>query len=339
MSASGHRILSHGWDHALVSYLVIVTALVRSSALSQIVHDASSTTLGEGTTLTWAHSMGSGTNGILIVGVSNRRSNRTVVSVAYAGMNFQRAGFQNSGANTTRMEMWYLLSPPAGTNNVVVTLSGSAAAVAGAVSFFGVDQTAPIGAFSSAAGTGPNVSLLMASASNETVVDVIAAPGPGLSLTQGPNQTAQWIGTTGTAGNEVFGGSSRTAGAAMVSLSWILGASVDWGIGAVSLKPANSPNLVLTLAQSSSNPPPGTDVVYTMDYSNIGNGPAENAVVVLSAPPNTSFVADGVTLNGVRKTDAADGDEVTLSGSTITVNLGTVLAGAGGTLSYKVLIQ
>ena len=339
MSASRRCILLHGCHRALFSVLVILTALNPGLTLSQIVHDASSSTLGQGTTFTWAHTVGSGTNGILIVGVSNRRSNRTVVGVTYAGMSFQRVGFQNSGASTSRMEMWYLLSPPAGTSNVVVTLSGSTAAVAGAVSFFGVDQTVPLGAFSSTAGTAANVSLLVPSASNEIVVDVIAAPGPGLSLTEGPGQTVQWVGATGTTGNEVLGGSSSTTGAATVSLSWTLGASVDWGIGAVSLKPANSPNLVLTLVQSSGNSPPGTVVVYTIDYSNIGNGPAANAVVDLPAPANTSFVADGVTLDGVSKTDAADGDEVTRSGSTITVDLGTVPAGAGGTLSYRVVIQ
>jgi hypothetical protein len=339
MTGSKQCILSRDWYHALFCALVILAACIPGSVLGRIVHDASSTKVGEGTTLTWSHTVGSGMNSILIVGVSDRRSNRTVSGITYAGKGLQRAGFQNSGANITRLEIWYLLSPPAGTANVVVTLSGSAASVCGSASFFGVDQTTPMGAFLSAAGMGSAVSLSVASSLDETVVDVVTAPGPGASLTPAASQTAQWIGTTGTAGNEVLGGSSRTSGAASVALSWTLGASVDWAIGAISLKPASLANIVLTMSQNTSNPPPGSVVVYTVDYSNIGTGSTENAVIVVSAPPNATLVPDGVTLNGTRKTDAPDGDEVTVSGSTITVNLGVVTAGAGGTLSYEVRIQ
>jgi hypothetical protein len=44
-------------------------------------------------------------------------------------------------------------------------------------------------------------------------------------------------------------------------------------------------------------------------------------------------------LNGVLKTDAADADEVTVSGATITINLGTVGVGGSGTITYKVVVN
>ena len=96
--------------------------------------------------------------------------------------------------------------------------------------------------------------------------------------------------------------------------------------------------MVLTLAQDNSTPPPGTTVVYTINFTNDGNGPAGSALVAFSAPANTSLVSDGVALNGTPKTDAADADEVTRSGQTISVNLGGLPPGSSGTLTYKVMI-
>jgi uncharacterized repeat protein (TIGR01451 family) len=107
----------------------------------------------------------------------------------------------------------------------------------------------------------------------------------------------------------------------------------------VPLKPAPNPNIVLSLSQNNGAPPPGTTVTYTMTYQNTGVGPAANTSITLPVPPNTTYVANSVLLNGVAKTDAADADEVTLSGSTVTVNLGSLAAGASGSLTYRVVIQ
>jgi uncharacterized repeat protein (TIGR01451 family) len=110
-------------------------------------------------------------------------------------------------------------------------------------------------------------------------------------------------------------------------------------VGTWSLSSRTVANMVLTLAQNKTNPPPGDQVTYTISYSNTGDGASANTVVTASAPTNTAYVAGNTQLNGITKTDAADGDEVTVTGSTISVNLGTVASGASGTITYKVVIN
>ncbi|MBP1647650.1 MAG: hypothetical protein H6Q30_1095 [Bacteroidetes bacterium] len=324
---------------SLFAFQSVLAGLLCSSAFSQISHDATSSALGSSSTLTWPHTTGTGDDRLLIVGVSNRRSNRTVSGVTYAGRSLTRAGFRNSVLSTSRLEIWYLLAPPPGSADVIVTLSASTDLVCGAISFSGVDQTTPLGPFTSAIGLGVSASLSLASAANEIVVDVVTAPGFAGSLTPGVGQTTNWNMGTGTGGSNVHGGSSNRAGASSVTMSWALGGLSDWAIGAVTLKPTLNPNMVLTLVQNENNPSPGGNVVYTINYVNTGGGSAVNVRFAISPPANTAFLPDGVVLNGTPKTDAPDADEVTLSGPTITVTLGTVPAGATGTLSYQVVIQ
>jgi uncharacterized repeat protein (TIGR01451 family) len=315
-------------------------AILPIPALAQIQADAVSHAVGNSTaTLSWSHTVGLGSNGVLIVGVSNRRSNRTVSNIRYAGLNLTRLGFRNSGLASSRLELWYLLAPPQGTGNVVVTLSGGTDVVGGAASFFGIDPSMPLGTFVSAGGSGTTASISAPSFPGELVVDLVAAPGTAISLSPGSGQATQWNDGSGTAGADVRGGSSSIAGASSVPMSWRLGGNTDWAIGAVSLKPIPYPNLSLTLAQDQGNPPPGNTVTYTITYTNNGNGPAANSLIAFSAPPNTTFMTDGVVVNGTGKTDAADSDEVTRLGSNITVNLGSVPGGASGTITYRVVIQ
>jgi uncharacterized repeat protein (TIGR01451 family) len=110
-------------------------------------------------------------------------------------------------------------------------------------------------------------------------------------------------------------------------------------VGTFSLSSRTVADMVLTLSQNATNPIPGQQVTYTLDYANNGDGTSTNTVVTASAPTNTSYVAGQTRLNGVLKTDAADADEVTVSGSTITINLGTVSIGGSGAITYRVVVN
>jgi hypothetical protein len=133
--------------------------------------------------------------------------------------------------------MWYLLQPPAGTANVVVSLSGSANTVGGAVSFFGVDQAAPIGPFVSASGTGRLPLVLAISAQGDVVVDTLAATGDAVSASALPQQQERWNDQTGTASGDVIGAGSTAARGPSVAMAWSLATSRPWALGTVSLKP------------------------------------------------------------------------------------------------------
>jgi uncharacterized repeat protein (TIGR01451 family) len=339
MVGSDKHISRSQWWILFLACVVGLTLAFSGRALGTITFDRASSRTGTAASLSWSHTVGTGANRILLVGVSIRTATRTVSSITYAGVNLTRLGFRNSAGNRVRMEMWYLLSPPQATANVIVTLSASAAVVGGAVSFFGVDPTVPFGTFTSATATSATASTSVTSAPDEIVVDVAVAQGNAFTLTAGGGQTAHWNTATGIAAGDACGASSRENGASSVTMSWTLLLSRAWAIGAVPLKPAPDPNIVLTLSQSISAPPPGNTVTYTMDFQNTGVGPAASTSITLPVPPNTAYVPNSVMINGVPKTDAADADEVTLAGSTVTVNLGSVPAGVSGTVTYRVVIQ
>lgn len=322
-----------------VNALLTLATMLAAPVFAQIMTDPPSNATGATSSLSWSHAVGSGSDRLLIVGISIRHANRTVNSVTYAGISLSRMGFQNSANNTCRLELWSLRAPPSGPADITVDISGSADIAAGAASYSGVDQTSPLGGFSSANGTGPYGSLSVSGALDELVMDVVVAPGIGLSLAPDGAQETIWNAGTGTAGNNVWGASSSKSGGPSVTMGWSIGAPADWAIGAVTIRPVPTPNIVLSMSQDISNPPPGATITYTIDYVNNGAGQANSASIAFSPPSNTTLVANSVTLNGVAKTDAADGDEVTLVGTTITVNLGTVPSGSGGTTNYKVVVQ
>ena len=114
-------------------------------------------------------------------------------------------------------------------------------------------------------------------------------------------------------------------------------------VGTWSLSSTTVPNLTLTLTSNKVNPVPGDTVTYSIAYANTGDGSATNTVVSAGTPINTSYVANSVTVNGVSKTDANDGDGVTVTAGSITVNLSTIVGTIGpagnGTIAYKVIIN
>ena len=132
--------------------------------------------------LSWSHTVGAGSERLLVVGVSIRNdAGQTVTGVTY---NSTALTYLNSVANGTnaRVEMWYLKEADfpgtAGAYNVEVTLSASARVVAAAASFFNVDQTTPFGTFASNTGTSnpfPNPGVTVTNASG----DVVVADGDG----------------------------------------------------------------------------------------------------------------------------------------------------------------
>jgi hypothetical protein len=97
----------------------------------------STTGSANSTTVTFAKTVGSGANRLLLVGVSIH-ANQTVVSITYSGVALTPvARLQNGDWG----ELWRLVAPPSGTANVVVTIR-KRQFTAGAISFTGVDQAA-----------------------------------------------------------------------------------------------------------------------------------------------------------------------------------------------------
>ncbi|MEE9597348.1 MAG: choice-of-anchor Q domain-containing protein, partial [Acidiferrobacterales bacterium] len=219
--------------------------------------DTVSTGLTNTSSVTISHTTSSGLERLMMVGVSiNNDGNETVTSVTYGGNPLSLVGTAQEN-DDARVEIWSLTNPPAGTADVVVTFSADLqrGAVVGVTTFTGVDQTTPLGGFAGNNGTdaGP-ATINFSSAAGELVFDTVSGETV-TSLTAGAGQTELWNLIEPTSPAE-YGAGSTKAGAASVTMSWTLGSSDHWAIGAVPIRPGSScsgPAVTSAVAEISPN--------------------------------------------------------------------------------------
>jgi hypothetical protein len=295
----------------LACCLVLLSLLAGRPVAAAIVLDNSAhgvTAGGNFGSLTFTHTVGSGSNRILIVGVSLHTRNATVSTVTYAGTALTQAGTIATGSNANRTDIWYLLSPTPTTNgSIVVTPSAGTAISAGSISFTGVQQAAPT--FTSATNSSGTALVTIANATGDVIVDTLSANGDAGTLTAGGSQTSRWNVFSGSSGNgnEVISAGSTQAGAASTTMTWsISGGNKPWSMGAITLVPViASPAFVnlKTIAITSdpvngtTNPKfiPGAVALYTIQITNTGTAsPDSNSVFVFDAVPahTTLYVGD-----------------------------------------------
>jgi hypothetical protein len=218
---------------------------------------------------TWTHTVGSGANRLLVIGISTYTVTAVaasrVLSVTYGGQTLTRIDdtLTRTANNTTQVEMFYLTETgiAAATNSTVqvtfnpVGTTTTAYYVGGAVSFFNVNQTTPFNTGQSTAGfptyaraTGSSTTptVTVATKNNEVVLDTVAGPFTGAGtagLTPNALQNEKWNGKNGCflAADSVGAGSTKqvptTPTVTSTTMSWTLGTSQQWAIGAVSILP------------------------------------------------------------------------------------------------------
>lgn len=136
------------------------------------------------------------------------------------------------GLNSS-MGVDYLVAPATGSNTAVFTLSGSSSFVAGnAVSYYGVNQSTPVGTPVNGQAAVGAPSVTATSATGETVVDWVSQIST--ALTVGSGQTQRYNAVVGTLYR--LSGSDE-AGAASVVMDWT-GINAEWTQIAVSTKPS-----------------------------------------------------------------------------------------------------
>jgi len=99
------------------------------------------------------------------------------------------------------------------------------------------------------------------------------------------------------------------------------------------------PVLQLAKQVSAATAAPGDTLTYTATYVNSGNDIATEVVITEPIPAQVAYVANSVLLNEVPRTDADDGDGVTVADGIITVRVGTVQPGAGGEVKFRATVQ
>ena len=124
--------------------------------------------------ISFSHTVLSGTNGFLVVPVFNG----TDTDIVTYGMNTLTSyGFTGTYPNT-RCELWGLVNPPIGTDTVTVTFPSNFYAEVGAVAFKNVNQTFPVSGLTTDALNTDAVSLTIPSSATSMVLGCISYWNP-----------------------------------------------------------------------------------------------------------------------------------------------------------------
>jgi MSHA biogenesis protein MshQ len=222
--------------------MALMLVLLAVDAHAVIAIDSVSTVVDNNpTTLTVSHTTGAGSDRLMMVGVSMLNQDlETVSTVTYNGVGLVFVG-QISQSNDSRVELWSYLNPPAVSANVIVTFNEQVqlGAGIGVVTFTGVDQLSPYGAFQSNSGDSNTASATVTSAAGDTVLGVMAAERQDNNPVVAGG-SAQWTYKTQTGNNRTAGAGATFTGAGSVNLTWNLNEPDDWAIGAIPLRDASA---------------------------------------------------------------------------------------------------
>jgi uncharacterized repeat protein (TIGR01451 family) len=287
-----------------------VGTVISSNAVLTVVNpvisvDNTSSASTNATTLSWSHTVGSGNSRILIVGVAIHNSDRTVTSATYGSQNLTLIGQSVDASGKVEVNLYQLVAPPVGSANVTIVINGKDTMSGGAVSFTGVSQRSPVGPFASAGGSGLSGSVSLSSATNEVVVDIMGATGDAKTLAAVGYQMPRWTNLSGTGPGDAIGASSTVIGSPTTMMSWSLGASKSWALGAVALKPVPALALqadVCTTQTSPTNVIAGANYTCTIAVTNAGPATATNLMLAEALPAGVDFFSasgGGTSNNGV----------------------------------------
>ena len=206
---------------------------------------SSSATGNTANTISWSHTVGSGTNRLLAVCTQARDTVAGDVAVNTVTANGfpltkVRADLRTDGGASFGTELWYLVNPGVGANTIAVTWAGalSSYGVGSATSYFGVNQVTPIDAHAGSGGTGTTLSTAITTVAHHALVTdcAIAQSDP---LTVGAGQTSR-VNRTTTGTVDAVGVSTVNdkAVAGSEAMDWTQFGSQNWVSSAVSLRPA-----------------------------------------------------------------------------------------------------
>ena len=178
----------------------------------------------------WNHRVDNDSNTILLVGVAIDRDSAVISSITYGGFSLNSLEIESQSAVTA--ELWFLIDPPTGDNDIIITSGDNYRFAAGAIAFTGVDTVHhPFGTVQKNQGSGAPFINNVVSHNGELVLDLVAVDR-GVGVTPDPGQTEVYVAEQ----NAVACGVSTKPGADLVDLTWG-GVNDEWCVIAVPLKP------------------------------------------------------------------------------------------------------
>jgi len=332
------RRLLHTLEHFPLAILFLILGSATVCAQVAVDHSASGSQLvtgGAGSIALTPVSLtvtASGTNRLLVVSVSFNTSGNAgskVTGITYGTQSFNAVNsFNADPGNSFRIEMWYLVAPNTGTNNITVTITKAGGGgnklgvVIGAVDFTGVDQSFPVRGFASSSGTSTTPSVTITSGTPEVVLDTVAAVAS-VTAAVPAGQTSRWnTASSGTpAGQNVRGVGSTAAGAASVTMTETLSASTAWTDVAISIRPPEA-DVSITKGGAPNPVLKNGTLTYTLTVSNSGPRPATVVAVSDTLPSQVAYVSSSSTQG-----------TCTQAAGTVSCAIGTMASGATVTIT------
>jgi hypothetical protein len=142
-----------------------------------------------GTSLTWSHTC-TGSNLILFVStVDGTGGSSNITGVTYAGVAMTKIGTGVQVSGDRWIELWYLIAPTTGANNVVVSANTSVYMHGISASYTGASQTGQPDASNAATGTGVTATVNVVTAADNCWTVTTAKSGGGSTISGGTNDT------------------------------------------------------------------------------------------------------------------------------------------------------
>lgn len=192
----------------------------------------------------------SGNNRILCVDVSLLGAGVTVTAMTYGGATCTLVGVRSTVTSFGRIEQWRIIqsdagAPPAGSNTLAVTLSGSLEFAVEWTSYTGVHQTSPTEGFNSNqatnAGSATDASVSVTSVADRCWIHA-AVSANDTSITANQTTRNNIAGTLGSGANEDTG-PVTPAGATTMSYSG-MGLTTTWAIAGYAIRPKEASSLL-----------------------------------------------------------------------------------------------
>jgi hypothetical protein len=175
----------------------------------------------------------------MLVGVSINNDNyETVSSITYDGVPLAYVDSQTQSDDAS-VEIWKLVAPPTGTYDVVINFSANLKrhAVAGVITFTGVDQTDPLGTFAGNNATSNSASVTVPSAPDELVLGVFSCETCRSVNFSSPAD--EWWNLSVGGGNEIGAGATVEGASPQVTINASLGKRDHWALAGISIKPVS----------------------------------------------------------------------------------------------------
>ena len=175
----------------------------------------SSSSIGSGTSLTFAHSVSAQSDRVIVVGISTGGAHPT--GITYNGVALTRLA--GTSSLSVYGSIWYLTAPATGSNNVVVSLANASHIIAGATNFYHVDQATPLSNAATLARLDVDSgSIDITTTAGDFVVDALTLNTTN-NVTFGAGQTERWDQASFSAKGA---GSTEVATGTTTTMSWTL---------------------------------------------------------------------------------------------------------------------